>query len=93
MVKEVVIYLAVLSSIITLMLLIDTKIKFKNKVLMALAAPIVGGLFILLGTIFLVFVLALIIFGGLFFLANKRRIEEWLKKGPRFGLYRYYSLF
>lgn len=94
MVIETVLYLAMLSSIAIFMLLVDTKLRFVNKVLIALSAPIVGSLFVVLGTIFLLFMLALIIFGGLMILINKRRFKRWMQeRHPLFGHYRYYSLF
>lgn len=92
MVTETIIYLAVFSAIVVFMLLIDSKMGLKNKILLSLSAPIVGGLLVMLGTVFLLFLLALLLVGGVFYLFNKGRMNKWLQSKPRFGLYRYYFL-
>lgn len=90
MVKEIVLYMAGLISLITLMLLANARMKVGNKILLALAAPIVGGLFILLGTVFLLFLFALVIFGGVLYLINKKMFKRWFSNGPKFSFYRSY---
>lgn len=90
MVKEIILYMVGLISVVAFMLLVNTKFKFKNKVLLSLAAPIVGGLFILLGAIFLVFLTAVVVFGGIIYLVNKKKFQRWMENGPRFGINRYY---
>ena len=89
MVEKVVIYLIGLAILVTLMLLVNTKMKARNKILLSLAAPFVGGLFILLGTIFLAFLFAVLLFGGILYLINKNKFKRWFSNGPRFSV-RYY---
>jgi hypothetical protein len=80
-----------LISVVTFMVLVDVNMKLRNKIILSLAAPFIGGLAVALGTVFMMLLLALFIFGGLFYIFNRKKVNMWFQRRPRFGLfYRYY---
>jgi hypothetical protein len=77
MIWEKIFYLSILIAFIVFVFLKDKGFSTKNSTVISLFSPLIGGLFILFGTIFAVFFGAAIIFGGVLYLFNKKKVNNF----------------
>ena len=76
MIWEKIFYLSILIAFVVFILLKDKGFSTKNSAVISLFSPIIGGLFLLFGTIFATFLGAAIIFGGILYLFNRKKVNN-----------------
>jgi len=88
MVWKTIFYVSLLIAFILFVILREKGFSFKNSLLMSLFAPVIGGLFILAGTLVAVFASALLIFGGVAYLFNKEKFMGFNGRNLKFKVYK-----
>lgn len=88
MVWKTIFYVSLLIAFVLFVILREKGFSFKNSLLMSLFAPVIGGLFILVGTLLAIFVSALLVFGGVAYLFNKQKFMGFNGRDLKFKIYR-----
>jgi hypothetical protein len=79
MIWERIFYLSILIAFIAFIFLKDKGFSTKNSAIISLFSPVVGGLFLIFGTMFALFFGAAILFSGVMYLVNKKKIDSFRK--------------
>ncbi len=79
MIWERIFYLSIIIAFVVFILLKDKGFSTKNSALISLFSPLIGGLFLVFGTLFAVFLGAAILFGGVMYLFNKKKVDSFRK--------------
>ena len=88
MIWKAIFYTSLLVAFLIFMILYDKGFSFKNSLIISMFAPLVGGLFILAGTFLAVFLTAMILFGSIFYMLNRKKIMKFGGKNFKFKVYR-----
>ena len=85
---EPIIYTSLLIAFIVCILLYEKGFSFKNSLTMSLFAPLIGGLFVVAGIFLTTLVGALLVFGSIIYVLNRRKIKRYSGKNFKFEVYR-----
>ena len=88
MIEKVILYTSLLLAFVAFILLYEKGFSFKNSLTMSLFAPLIGGLFVIAGVFAATLVGALVIFGAIMYVLNRKKVMKFKSKNIQFKAYR-----
>lgn len=88
MIEKAIIYTSLLIAFVAFILLYEKGFSLKNSLTMSLFAPLIGALFIVAGVFAATLIGALVIFGTIMYVLNRKKVMKFRSKNMQFKIYR-----